>query len=314
MRGRGGRLAGGDWRARPPEQLAPFRRGGRLRRHLHRSGRLPRRRERLRGRSWQQGGRRRPADQLRGPLLVLRPARVRPPAAQRNPDGSSSRRWPTRPSYPVRTDWGGGFSDRQQKGLDSLRWAVMPDPTLTLDNPSDGGSRRPDLFVKLTRAGEARGGGHRSPRRTTERVEVPPGGSGRRERPCAYRPGTSRSIQLAIHGGGIDAPAGVPSGYLELLGVAAHAGNAAMSASISPTSTPTSAHASGVTVSPARAARASAFARVHPAHLVQVRRAHRRDEVRVAVAVQRHRPGGPQLVAQQRQQLLQRLRARPRCA
>ena len=62
------------------------------------------------------------------------------------------------------------------------------------------------------------------------------------------------------------------------------------------------------TISPAPRRPGQRLRRVHPARLVQVRRAHRRHEVRVAVAVHRHRPAPPQLAPQQRQQLLQRLR------
>ena len=118
--------------------------------------------------------------------------------------------------HPVRTDWGGGFSELQQKGLDSLHWAVVPNPTLTLDNPSDA-ERSTDLFVKLTRAGGSPAEVVITyPDRTTERVEVPPEGTDV-EKTLRIPPGQS-TIQLAIHGGGIAAPAGVPSGYLELLG------------------------------------------------------------------------------------------------
>ena len=62
-------------------------------------------------------------------------------------------------------------------------------------------------------------------------------------------------------------------------------------------------------MSPAAAARASASAGSTPARLVQVGRADRRDEVGVAVAVHGHRPAPAQLAAQQRQELLERLRA-----
>jgi hypothetical protein len=118
---------------------------------------------------------------------------------------------------PVRTDWGDGFAPRQQEGLDSSRWAQVPDPSLTIFNPSDQ-PRSIDLFVKLTRAGgDSAEVTITYPGGTTQRVDVPPEGIDV-ERTLALPPGNSR-IRFTTAAAAISAPKGAPpAGVLELLG------------------------------------------------------------------------------------------------
>jgi hypothetical protein len=117
---------------------------------------------------------------------------------------------------PVRTDWGEGFSPRQQEGPDSSRWVVTPDPRLTVTNPS-GLTRSTDLFVKLSRpGGEAAAVAIAYPDGTTQRVDVPPEGTDV-ERTVRLRPGTS-PIRITTEGSAISGVEGVAHGYVRLIG------------------------------------------------------------------------------------------------
>lgn len=117
---------------------------------------------------------------------------------------------------PVRTDWSGGFSARQQQGLDSSRWASTPNASLTLVNPSNT-ARPTELFVKLTRAGGSPAEVTLAyPDGTSERVDVPPEGVDV-EQTLQVPPGRS-TIRVTSDGGKIEAPAGQTGGYLQLLG------------------------------------------------------------------------------------------------
>jgi hypothetical protein len=118
---------------------------------------------------------------------------------------------------PVRTEWSDGFAPRQQDGVDSSRWAQVPDPSLTVVNPSDQ-PRSTELFVKLTRAGgESVVVTITYPGGITQRVDVPPEGIDV-ERTLQVPSGNS-TIRFAIEGGAITAPNGAPAaGYLQLRG------------------------------------------------------------------------------------------------
>ena len=118
---------------------------------------------------------------------------------------------------PVRTDWSDDFAPRQQDGVDSSRWAQVPDPSLTISNPSDQ-PRSTELFVKLTRAGgESVEVTITYPGGSTQRVDVPPEGIDV-ERTLQLPPGDS-TVRFAIEGGAITAPKGAPgAGYLQLRG------------------------------------------------------------------------------------------------
>ena len=117
---------------------------------------------------------------------------------------------------PLRTDWGDQFSGRQQEGLDSTRWALVPDARLTVTNPS-ARQRSATLFVRL-----ARTGGDPAtvivtyPDGSSERVQVPPEGTDV-ERTVRFDPGDS-TIRVVTEAPAISAAEGVPTGYVQLIG------------------------------------------------------------------------------------------------
>jgi phosphoglycerol transferase len=117
---------------------------------------------------------------------------------------------------PVRTDWGDDFTNRQQEGLDSVRWAEVADASLTLSNPS-GETRPSELFVKLARpGGEAAQVTITYPDGGSERVEVPPEGE-EVERTLDIRPGES-TVRISTDGAFVAGSRGGPGGYVQLVG------------------------------------------------------------------------------------------------
>lgn len=117
---------------------------------------------------------------------------------------------------PLETDWGDAFSSHQQEGLDSARWAVTADASVTVTNPSES-KRSATLFVRLTRSGgDPATVAITYPDRTSERVEVAPEGT-EVKRTLSFPPGDS-AVRLVTEAGAIPAPAGVPTGYVRLVG------------------------------------------------------------------------------------------------
>jgi hypothetical protein len=117
--------------------------------------------------------------------------------------------------HPVRTEWTDDFAARKQEGLDPARWAVVPNASLTLANPSDA-ERSTELFVKLTRKGGTPTGVTIAyPDGTSEQVEVPPEGVDVK-RTVRLRPGES-TLRFAIEGAAIAAEDS-PTGYVQLVG------------------------------------------------------------------------------------------------
>jgi phosphoglycerol transferase len=117
---------------------------------------------------------------------------------------------------PLETDWGGAFSTHQQEGVESARWAVTADASVAVTNPSKS-ARSATLFVRLTRSGgDPATVAISYPDGANERVEVPPEGT-EVERTLSFPPGDS-TVRLVTEAGAIAAPAGVPTGYVQLVG------------------------------------------------------------------------------------------------
>jgi hypothetical protein len=117
---------------------------------------------------------------------------------------------------PVRSEWGEGFSARRQEGPDASRWAVTPDASLTVTNPSER-PRSTDLFVELSRpGGEASAVALAYPDGTTQRVDVPPEGVDV-ERTLSLPRGAS-TIRITTVGSAISGIEDASSGYVRLVG------------------------------------------------------------------------------------------------